>query len=137
MDEKTTRNRLAGLLVLVVEDDKFIADLLRKRLENEGMQVIYADTGEQALSTLGGQTPSLFIIDILLPSSDGFALLKEIRKIERLKTTPVILLSNLQSADVSKKIKASANTTMLLKSNFNLDEIVGEIEKIVSKQSRA
>src|SRR3989338_2745078 len=66
--------------VLVVEDDVFLSGLLVSRLEQAGLSVQKAMTGEEALKILrSGTIPSLILLDIILPEKSGFEVLEEIQ----------------------------------------------------------
>lgn len=119
-------------LVVIVEDDKFLADLLRKKLEQEGAIILVASSGEDLLKTLGEKQPSLIVMDILLPGIDGFETLRQIRIQDRLKNTPVILLSNLELENYEGKIAGMGKVGLLIKSDYNLDELVIQIEKFLT-----
>ena len=85
--------------ILVVDDDKEIADLIKIYLENDGFQVLTADNGVKCLKTLESrQDIKLIILDIMMPEMDGFSVLTRIRKNNNI---PVILLSA-KSEDMDK-----------------------------------
>ena len=65
--------------ILVVDDEKEIADLVEWYLSNEGYTVRKAHTGHDALRLLADACPDLALLDVMLPDIDGFALLKQIR----------------------------------------------------------
>ena len=77
--------------ILVVDDDKEIADLVEIYLVNDGYQVLKASDGEQCLQTLKEHPEvRMLILDIMMPELDGFSTCREIRKT---KNIPVIMLS--------------------------------------------
>ena len=76
--------------VLVVEDDRNIADLLRLYLEKEGMECQTAWDGLAALDRFQQFQPDLVLLDIMLPGLDGWSVLKKIRESAK---TPVIMLT--------------------------------------------
>lgn len=76
--------------ILVVDDEKPIADILRFNLEKEGYDVTLAHDGEEAVKKALEWDPDLILLDIMLPKKDGFQVLKEIREH---KQTPVIMLT--------------------------------------------
>ena len=85
--------------ILVVDDDKEIADLIKIYLENDGFQVLTADNGVKCLKTLESrQDIKLIILDIMMPEMDGLSVLTRIRKNNNI---PVILLSA-KSEDMDK-----------------------------------
>lgn len=80
-----------GRKVLVVDDESNIVDILKFNLEREGYQVICAYDGGEALEKARSEAPNLILLDVMLPVMDGFGVLEEIRKTDKL--TPVIMLT--------------------------------------------
>ncbi len=76
--------------VLIVEDDKNIADLLRLYLEKEGMECQVAGDGLVGLDKFQQLQPDLVLLDIMLPGMDGWAVCRKIRETSK---TPVIMLT--------------------------------------------
>ncbi|MBE3590990.1 MAG: response regulator transcription factor [Firmicutes bacterium] len=82
--------------ILVVDDERPIADILRYNLEKEGYEVSLAFNGQEALERFDKDQPSLVILDIMLPRLDGFAVCQKIR--ER-STVPIIMLTAKEAED--------------------------------------
>lgn len=79
--------------IYVIEDDDNIRNLIRIALEGFGYQVDAFETAEEALERIEGHQPSLAVFDLMLPGMDGLTAIKKIRKSERLKDIPVIVLT--------------------------------------------
>ena len=79
--------------ILVVEDDKHIARLIRYNLEREGYQCSVVITGEDALEILDRDAIDLILLDVMLPKIDGFETCKRIRQQKELTNIPVIMLT--------------------------------------------
>ncbi len=77
--------------ILVVDDERNIVDILRFNLEREGYEVLCAYDGGEALEAVRAQSPDLVLLDVMLPVMDGFSVLEEIRRTDRV--TPVIMLT--------------------------------------------
>ncbi len=77
-------------IILVVEDDKHTSRLNRSILEDEGYTVACAGSGEEALKILTATTPSLILLDVLLPKMDGFTTFEKIRDRSQV---PIIFVS--------------------------------------------
>ena len=79
--------------ILIVEDDENIQQLVGYNLVKAGFQVLYADSGEQALSLLFRENPDLMILDIMLPGLDGHEVCKKVRLDPRSRRLPIIMLT--------------------------------------------
>ncbi len=76
--------------ILVVDDDLNICELLRLYLTKEGYNVVIANDGQSAVTTFQEESPSLVLLDIMLPKLDGWQVCREIRKFSK---TPIIMLT--------------------------------------------
>lgn len=114
--------------ILLIEDDKFLRELIIQKLGREGYEVVEAPEGEAGLLKMKEEKPDLVLLDLILPGIDGFEVLSRIKKDPELKTTPVIILSNLgQRDDVQKGIDSGAED-YLIKAHFTPGEIVEKIK---------
>ncbi len=81
--------------VLIVDDDKFLLDLYRKKFERDGALVDVALGSEETLTKLrGGAKPDILVLDIIMPGMDGIELLEVIRKEKLVPEAVVIMLTN-------------------------------------------
>ncbi len=93
--------------ILVVDDERPIAEILKYNLEKEGYEVILAYDGEEALALLEQGEPDLVLLDIMLPKKDGFAVCREIRAH---KEIPIIMLTAKESeADKVRGLELGAD----------------------------
>ena len=76
--------------VLVVDDDPNICDVLRMYLENEGYSVILAYDGEEALVKFNALKPDIILLDVMLPTLDGWQVCREVRK---KSSVPIIMIT--------------------------------------------
>lgn len=117
--------------ILVIEDDKFFQTLVTKKLIGEGYEVLTASDSNEALAILEKEKPNLIILDLILPILDGFEILSIVKKDEKTKDIPVIILSNLgQKEEVERAIALGANDFMI-KVNFTPEEIAGKIKSFL------
>lgn len=105
---------MAGLLeeknILSVDDERIIQKMMQKILGKQGLNVISATNGKEALEILQSQKIDLILLDVMMPVMDGFETLKRIKSDEKLKNIPVIILT--ASANVrtfSRMIKMGAD----------------------------
>lgn len=79
--------------ILVVDDDPIIARMIKSRLEANRYSVVVAQDGDEGLQKLESQKPDLVVLDIIMPKIDGYTFVREMKKKEELKQTPVIILT--------------------------------------------
>jgi two-component system phosphate regulon response regulator PhoB len=93
--EAASAGRTASLqqIVFVVEDDEEIARLISHNLRAAGFEVQSFVNGTSLLTEAVRETPALFLLDVMLPGSDGFELCRQIRRTPALSATPVIFLT--------------------------------------------
>ena len=114
--------------ILLIEDDKFLRELIIQKLGREGYEVAEAPEGEAGLAKMKTEKPDLVLLDLILPGIDGFEVLSRIKKDPAIQSTPVIILSNLgQRDDVQKGIDLGAED-YLIKAHFTPGEIVEKIK---------
>ena len=114
--------------ILIIEDDKFLRELITQKLFKEGYEVSEAVDGEEGLKKLKEEKPDLVLLDLILPGIDGFEVLARTREESTLSSIPVIILSNLgQKEDVEKGLKMGA-VDYLIKAHFTPGEIIEKIK---------
>lgn len=119
--------------ILLVEDDKFLRELLVRKLETSGFNVLFAVDGEEALKKIKENIPQLILLDLVLPGIDGFDVLKRIKENPLTKDIPVVILSNLgQQEEVEKGIRLGADD-YLIKAHFTPDEIIKKSKRILKE----
>jgi len=119
--------------ILIIEDDQFLLDIYATKLKEEGFEVEGAVNGEVALKKLEESQPDLILLDIILPMKGGFDVLKEIKKDERFKKLPIIIISNLSRKEDMKKGLSMGAVKYLVKANYTPSQIVKEIKKILQR----
>ena len=120
-------------LILLVEDDEFLAELYATKLNLEDYEVALASDGEKGLKMIKELKPDLILLDIILPKMDGFEILKNIKTNKNLKKIPVILLTNLSQKDEVKKGLELGADDYLIKAHFMPSEVVKKIKQTIDK----
>jgi len=117
--------------ILVVEDDKFLRDLIAQKLLKEGFDVVEAIDGEQGVKKIEEEKPDLVLLDLILPGIDGFEVLSRTKENPVLAEIPVIILSNLgQKDDIEKGLNLGA-VDYLIKAHFTPGEIIEKVKKVL------
>src|SRR4051812_32923687 len=104
-----------GRKVFLVEDDKFMSDLLVKEFSSKGYDITHVANGEEVFTILGQYVPDIFVLDVLLPGISGFDVLKKIKDNPVWKDIPAIFLSNMQSKEDLERSKALGATAYFIK----------------------
>ena len=119
--------------ILVVEDDKFLRELIVSKLTKENYIVLTAFDGEEGIKKIKEEKPDLVLLDLILPGIDGFEVLSQMKRDIVVSSIPVIILSNLgQKEDIEKGLELGAND-YLIKAHFTPSEIVEKINQLFSK----
>ena len=110
--------------ILIVEDEKEIANLIEIYLFNDGYDVLKASNGEEALAILGKEIIHLVILDIMMPGIDG---LEVCRRIREDKNIPILMLSA-KSEDMDKILGLSTGADDYLTKPFNPLELLARVK---------
>ncbi|MFA6475576.1 MAG: response regulator [Patescibacteria group bacterium] len=119
--------------VLIVEDDKFLSELISTKLDKEGFSIALAGDGETGVKKASEFRPDIILLDIMLPGMDGFEVLEKLKNgaDAALKAIPVIILSNFgQESKVERGLQLGA-VDYLVKANFTTGEIVAKIKEVL------
>ena len=117
--------------ILFIEDEISLQTTLGGALKEAGFEIENAYDGEAGLKAAQTSKPDLILLDLILPKMDGFQVLKDLKSGAGTKDIPVIVLTNLESADDVGKVIALGATTYLVKSNYELGDIVTKIKEIL------
>ncbi|MFA6255066.1 MAG: response regulator [Patescibacteria group bacterium] len=117
--------------VLVAEDDQFLSKAYSAKLKKSGFEVMLANDGEEVMQKVKTEKPDIILLDLIMPKKDGFEVLAELKKDEKLKKIPVVVLSNLgQEEDITRGKKLGA-VGYLVKSNIPISAVVEKINQIL------
>lgn len=119
--------------ILIIEDDKFLRELIAQKIAKQGYIVVEAIDGEDGIEEFKKEKPDLVLLDLILPGIDGFEVLSQIKSNTELNKIPVIILSNLgQKEDIERGINLGADD-YLIKAHFTPNEIMEKINKVIPK----
>ena len=117
--------------VLIVEDDRNIAELLQIYLEKEGYAVAVANDGGQGLAKFRAIKPDLILLDVMMPVMDGWTLCKTIRSEAQ---TPIIMLTaKSETTDKVHGLKAGADD--YITKPFEMREVLARIEAVLRRSA--
>jgi len=118
--------------ILIVEDDVFIRDIYHVKFSQEGFDVTLAEDGVKAVEILKTLVPDIILLDIIMPYMNGMEVLKKIKADDRLKTIPIIMLTNISEKEkVTEGIEYGVND-YLIKSHFTPSEVVHKVNALLN-----
>ena len=99
-----------GKKILVVDDEQMTTELAKTFLEKHGFEVVVAGDGESAIELACEQVPDLILLDVMLPTIDGFEVCKRLKGIAAFKDTPILMFTAKGlSSDVERGEAAGAD----------------------------
>lgn len=110
--------------ILVVEDEKPIADILKFNLEKEGYKVEIAYDGEEALHKVSQNNPDLILLDVMLPKLDGFQVC---RKVRETFSTPILMLTA-KEEEVDKVLGLEMGADDYITKPFGMRELLARVK---------
>ena len=118
--------------ILVVDDERPIAEILKYNLEKEGYSVILAYDGEEALRLAQEEEPALIILDIMMPKKDGFTVCREIRAH---KDIPIIMLTA-RETELDKVLGLELGADDYVTKPFSARELTARVKAILRRVGR-
>ena len=118
--------------VLIVEDDRNIAELLQMYLEKEGYAVTMAFDGGQGLEKFRAISPDLVLLDVMMPVMDGWGVCRAIRAES---STPIIMLT--AKGELDDKVQGlKAGADDYITKPFEMKEVLARIEAVLRRSDR-
>lgn len=118
------------LKILVVDDEKPIADILKFNLVKEGYEVVLAHDGDTAIELAESEDPDLILLDIMLPGKDGNEVCREIRKT---KTMPIIMLTA-KDSEIDKVLGLELGADDYVTKPFSNRELIARVKANLRRQ---
>ncbi|PIR21602.1 MAG: hypothetical protein COV45_02350 [Deltaproteobacteria bacterium CG11_big_fil_rev_8_21_14_0_20_47_16] len=118
--------------IMIVEDQFFLAEMIRTRLEFLGYDVIYAEHGARALELLQKDPVDLIIMDVMMPVMDGIEATKRIRTDKAIKDIPIIFLTARARAE-DRQQAMDAGATDYIAKPFESSQLTAMVEKWLKK----
>jgi DNA-binding response OmpR family regulator len=123
--------------VLIVDDDRHIAELVELHLEREGFRVSSAYDGPSALEKIARESPSLVVLDVMLPGKSGFDVCREIRQRPPSEgPQPIILLLTARLAEADAVTGLEVGADDYVRKPFGIHELVSRIKALLRMAKR-
>ncbi len=106
---------MAGPLVLVIDDDDRLRELYRVNLEMRGAEVIDAASGDDGLAMARSRTPAAIVLDLSMPGTDGWSVLRSLKSEGALSKIPVIVLTGHTDEQVEDDVRETGAAAFVAK----------------------
>jgi signal transduction histidine kinase/CheY-like chemotaxis protein len=127
----------AARLLLVIDDDPEVRALLRRMLEPQGWAVIEAENGSVALEHLAQHKPNLILLDLLMPTMDGFAFLEAFRDRGEAGAAPVVVLTAKDLTEEDRGRLRGCVLRVLEKGDLSGGRVAREIDEVMTASPSA
>ncbi len=125
-----------GPKILIIEDDQILGEILEKKLKEEGYETKLAIDGGVGLETMKSWQPNLILLDILLPTMNGYEILEAKRADPTVKEIPVIIISNSgQPVELERALELGA-LDYFIKAQLDPDDIVSKVKMLAPLAGR-
>jgi two-component system, cell cycle response regulator DivK len=122
--------------ILLVEDNEMNRDMLSRRLERKGYQIVMALDGQQGVDMAHSETPDLILMDMSLPILDGWEATRRLKADPQTQAIPVIALTaHAMSGDREKAMEAGANDYDT--KPIELPRLLEKIQTLLNKEAAA
>jgi len=114
--------------ILIIEDDKWLAEQFQRTLELAGYKVTIANHGLDAIRCIDDNKPDAIVLDVLLTGSNGFTLMHELQSYDDTARIPIILCTNLAPDFDIKDLKPYGVKYLLDKSSMHPNDIINAVK---------
>lgn len=122
--------------ILLVEDNEMNQDMLKRRLERKGFEVLLAGDGETGLTQAQQEGPDLILMDISLPMMDGWEATRRLKADPKTAGIPILVLTaHALTSDRAKSIEAGCDDYDTKPVDFS--RLLGKMEALLSKSTEA
>ena len=113
--------------ILIVDDEESLVNVLARKFEEEGVNVLTAENGKVGLEKALAEHPDIILLDIMMPEMDGFDVMRHLQEDEWGRTVPIILLTNSSSIETVAKAVSTGMSEFLVKTDMRLDDVVERV----------
>jgi len=119
-----------GTTILTVDDSPSIRQMVKFTLMQSGYDVLEAEDGVDGLNVAKSNKVDLIVTDLNMPNMNGIELVTELRKLDKYKFTPILMLTT-ESDDSKKMAGKSAGATGWIVKPFNPEQLIAVINKVL------
>ena len=117
--------------ILIVEDEKILAEMYKEKFQEEGFEVDLCFSAEEGINYLKEKKPNLILLDILLPKENGISFLKKIKEIRKNFKVPILAFSNYDEPKTKKEALSLGVKAYLIKTQYTPKELISIVKKFL------
>ncbi|MCD6379337.1 response regulator [bacterium] len=121
--------------ILLIEDSKISRKIMEAELEKKGHSCISATDGLEGLKKAKEMMPDLILLDVMLPSMNGFKICRLLKFDKRYKKIPIIMLTT-RNEQKDQKIGLATGADVYMPKPFDPDELEAEMQRLLGDRSR-
>ena len=118
-------------IVLTVDDSRTIRKMLLMTLSGAGFETLQAEDGVHGLEVLDDSMPDVIITDINMPRMDGFGFIENVRKSERHRAVPILVLTTESDAEKKNRAREAGATGWIIKP-FDPEKLINAIQRVTA-----
>ncbi len=122
--------------VLITEDDPLMSRMYQKIFTFEGYEVIMAANGEEGLEKAKKESPTIILLDVMMPKMNGFEMLEKLKLDPASKSIPVIMLTNLAGEKDAETALSKGAVKYIVKSEYEPKQVVDMAKEILAGYTR-
>ncbi|WP_259779512.1 response regulator transcription factor [Aestuariispira ectoiniformans] len=123
-----------GTTILIAEDEPYIVESLNFLLSREGHRVVSVNDGAAVLETVQREKPDLLVLDVMLPTSNGFEILRQIRNAPGFEDLPVLALTA-KGQEADRKLMLDLGANEFVTKPFSNQDLVDRISGLLAQNS--
>ena len=116
--------------LLLIEDDETTRGMMRGMLERDGWCVMEAANGEEGLARLSEAGANVILLDLMMPQMDGFEFLSRLRKDEKTRETPVVVITAKELTAEDRRLLSGAVQKVLAKGEFAMEDLLRQLRAV-------
>lgn len=121
--------------VLIADDSFNTRGILRFMLQNQGLELLEAENGEEALEKARTCRPDLIVLDGMMPRKSGFEACQELKSDPKTSAIPIILLTAAAQVDPSRDWSKASSAEKFMPKPFQMKELLAAIEQLLGVSS--
>ena len=114
---------------MIIEDNKDLQEIYKHSFEKYGYEVILEANGLEGITSVVDKMPDVILLDLMMPTMDGFQFLKELKKNQL--DIPVIVCSNISDNEVTTKVIEAGALGIILKVNYSGKQLVDKVKYLL------